>query len=208
MAGRCLWTAHTTVAFAYRTQIGPFEPCLDWGTGTGLFVRISRDAGLNCYGYEPLAEPVFARQFICQEENLSKPWRLITAFEVAEHFADPVLEFGRIFQLRPSVILFSTLLYQGQNSDWWYLVANGQHVALYTQASLQLLGRLHGYNFISDGHELHLFSVKNYSRSLLQEVRKNRDNWTAKFRKNHGSHLEQDTEAARCQIVTFLKAKI
>ena len=201
MASRCLWTAHTAVAFAWKAGIGPTECCLDWGTGTGLFVRFSRDAGLNCYGYEPLANSVFADPFICQAEELERPWRLITAFEVVEHFVDPAAEFSRIFRLCPDNILFSTLLYQGQGPDWWYLVPNGQHIALYTENALQHLGQLYGYHFISDGNELHLFSKKQYTPWFLRRVRKNREVWTKKFRKLHGSYLEKDAEVIRYQLM-------
>lgn len=197
MADRCFWSAHTAVAFAYRTNIGPKESCLDWGTGSGLFVRFSRNAGLNCYGYEPLGDPAFARPFICQQENLLRPWSLITAFEVVEHFANPTEEFGRIFKLCPDAILLSTLLYKDQGPDWWYLVGNGQHVAIYTEASLRHLGQQHGYHFVSDGTELHLFSKKKHSSSLLQKIRKKREVLTQKYRKRHGSLVEADSQFIR-----------
>src|SRR3954447_12252946 len=49
MADRCVWTAQTTVALAGKLGIGPQEACLDWGGGTGLFVRLCRDHGMNYF---------------------------------------------------------------------------------------------------------------------------------------------------------------
>lgn len=201
MADRCLWTAQTAVAFALRTDIGPSELCLDWGTGTGLFVRFCRDAGLNAYGYDPLAEVLFSREFSCKPDKLDSQWSLITAFEVAEHFSDPSMEFAKIFAMRPSAILFSTLLYQGQGADWWYIVGNGQHVSFYTEQALRILGERYGYNLATDGLELHLFSKKKYTPRLLRQVRKKRETWSQKYLRAHGSRVISDSEAIRSRII-------
>jgi hypothetical protein len=201
MADRCLWTAQTTVAFALRTDIGPSEPCLDWGTGTGLFVRFCRDAGLNAYGYDPFADALFSREFLCKPDQLDSRWSLITAFEVAEHFSDPSMEFAKMFAMRPSAILFSTLLYQGQGADWWYIVGNGQHVSFYTEQGLRILGERHGYNLTTDGLELHLFSRKKYTPRFLRQVRKKRETWSRKYLRAHGSRLTSDSEAIRSRII-------
>jgi len=200
MADRCLWTAQTTVAFAHLTGIKPSDPCLDWGTGTGLFVRFCRDAGMNFYGYEPLGNPLFCRSFVCGTGLPQQAWTLITAFEVVEHFTDPSVEFEKIFSLKPETFLFTTLLYQGQGPEWWYLVANGQHVSLYTEKGLKIIGQKFGYNLTTDGTEFHLFSKKRYSPKILRAIRKKREVWSAQYRKRHGDRISSDSEIIRKKL--------
>ena len=138
MADRCVWTAQTTVAFAWRLKIAPNAPCLDWGAGTGLFVRLCRDYGMNFFYFDRYPRNVFARGFEANPSN--KKWTCVSAFEVAEHFPNPSEDFGELFRLSPRYIVFSTLLYNGEAPDWWYFTDNGQHVAFYTRRSLELIG--------------------------------------------------------------------
>ena len=63
MADRCIWTAQTMAALALELRIGREDFCLDWGGGTGLFVRLCRDYGLNFFYVDPFSQNVFARGF-------------------------------------------------------------------------------------------------------------------------------------------------
>lgn len=193
MADRCIWTAQTTAALARKLGIGPEELCLDWGAGTGLFVRLCRDYGMNFFYNDPFAQNIFASGF---EVDLKQPkqWTLLTAFEVFEHLPDPEENFAEMAKQSPRYILFSTLLYQGQGADWWYFVPSGQHVAFYTRQSLEMLGKQHGYHLASNDCDLHLFSLEPMKDRILDRCRKSREAEAEKYKKKHGSRLLEDFE--------------
>jgi hypothetical protein len=200
MADRCLWTALTTVALARRVGIGPEEPCLDWGAGTGLFVRFCRDYGMNFFYSDPYAENIFARGFELDKTNPPPAWACVTAFEVAEHLPSPLKDFGELFALSPRHILFSTLLYCGQAADWWYFTDNGQHVAFYTRHSLEHIGRRYGYNLASNNCDLHLFSRERIPDRWLDSCRKARERQAARYRRRHGSRIAGDFEVVSREL--------
>ena len=194
MADRCIWTAQTTVTLARRLDIGPEEPCLDWGSGTGLFVRLCRDYGMNFFYSDPYAVNVFAAGFERDPGNSPPNWACLTAFEVAEHLPDPLVNFGELCQQSPRHILFSTLLYSGQAADWWYFTDNGQHVAFYTRRSLEIIARHYGYELASNDCDLHLFSRDRIRDGILDWCRKSREKQSARYRKQHGSRIQSDFE--------------
>jgi hypothetical protein len=206
MADRSVWTAQTTVALAHRLGIGPDESCLDWGAGTGLFVRLCRDYGLNFFYTDPYAQNVFARGFEWNTQEPQPAWACVTAFEVAEHFPNPLADFDRLFRLAPRHLLISTLLYQDQGPDWWYFGGDGQHVAFYTRRSLEVIARHHGYHLASDNSDLHLFSREPISDRLLESCRKSRVKLADRYRKKHGSRILRDFEQVTRLLVEKEKA--
>ena len=154
---RCLTcqTAVVAVAGVLRLQ-GSF---LDYGGGGGLLCRLLRDCGLDAYTYDKYAEPVYARAFSVEPEKL-EPGQiaLLSAIEVLEHCAEPAVEIGRLFAVRPRVLLATTVPYRGEGADWWYLGANaGQHVFFYSPKALQLLAERHGYDYFGMD-SLHVYS--------------------------------------------------
>ena len=167
---------------------------MDWGAGTGLFVRLCRDYGMNFFYSDPYAVNVFAAGFEWDQKKPTPRWACITAFEVAEHLPDPLLNFGDLFKLSPRHILFSTLLYSGQAEDWWYFTNNGQHVAFYTRRSLEFIARHYGYHLVSNDCDLHLFSRERVRDSLLDACRKSREKQSTLYRKQHGSRILSDYE--------------
>jgi hypothetical protein len=124
----------------------------------------------------------------------------VTAFEVAEHFPDPLKNFADLFRFAPEHILFSTLLYREQQPDWWYFGEDGQHVAFYTRRSLEIIGRQHGYFLASDDCDLHLFSRERVSDRLLKSCRKSRERLAQRYRKKYGSRLMSDFEEVTRQF--------
>jgi hypothetical protein len=194
MADRSIWTAQTMAALALELGIAPRESCVDWGAGTGLFVRLCRDYGLNFFYFDPYSQNVFARGFEFKESAPLPCCACVSAFEVAEHFADPVRDFAGLFRLASCYVLFSTTLYQGESSDWWYFGEDGQHVAFYTRRSLEILGGRHGWHLASNGADLHLFSREPVSDKLLDSCRKSRVKLADKYRKKWGSRLMSDFE--------------
>ena len=191
MADRCIWTAETTVALAWRLGIGPEEPCLDWGAGTGLFVRLCRDYGMNFFYFDRYPRNAFARGFEAEPSG-GKNWTCISAFEVLEHLANPLEDFGEIIRSSPRYVVFSTLLYGGESPDWWYFTDNGQHVAFYTRRGLELIGERYGYRLASNGRDLHLFSKEAMPERVLEACRKRRRKIAGHYRKKHGSRIETD----------------
>jgi hypothetical protein len=200
MAGRCLWTAELAVALALRLGVQPDESCLDWGAGTGLFVRLCRDYGLNFFYSDPYATNIFARGFEWQEGAAQPAWAMLTAFEVAEHLADPLSDFGKLFERSPRCILFSTLLYEGQNADWWYFVDNGQHVAFYTRASLEHIARHYGYHLVSNNRDLHIFSQKRLPDRLVKSCCKAKERLARRYCKKYGSRTLSDFDYIKTQL--------
>jgi hypothetical protein len=192
MADRSIWTALTTVALAHRLGIGPMEPCLDWGAGTGLFVRLCRDHGMNFYYRDPYAQNIFARGFEAPDAEASGKWAGVTAFEVVEHFPDPSKGFAELFAHSPRFIFFSTLLYESQAPDWWYFTDDGQHVAFYTRKSLEILGQRAGYHMASNSSDLHAFSRDRIADRILDSCRKSRERIARRYRRKHGSRILGD----------------
>ncbi len=195
MADRSIWTAQTTAALAWRLGIGPQEPCLDWGAGTGLFVRLCRDYGLNFFYSDPYAQNIFALGFELEAAGPAPAWACLTAFEVAEHFPEPLKNFGDLFKFGPRCVLFSTNLYLGQPADWWYFGQDGQHVAFYTRRSLEFIGRHYGFHLASNNCDLHLFSRQPVPDRLLDSCRKKRLRLALAFQKKNGSRLLPDFDS-------------
>ena len=123
------------------------QPCLDFGSGLGLFARQMRDRGFDFRAYDKFIRPFFMDQF--PGTLTSEKWSALTAFEVFEHMVSPATECGEIFAVRPDFLFFTTQVWQGQGLDWWYISPEGgQHVFFHSRKSLQLLGAQHGYAHI------------------------------------------------------------
>ena len=122
---------------------------LDFGGGDGLLCRLLRDYNVNCYVKDRYAVPTYSQGF--SEPDFAAP-DFVLAFEVFEHFATPARELDDLFQLRPTVLLASTAIYNDQGSDWWYLASeSGQHVFFYSKAAVQLIAKRFGYSSLLSG---------------------------------------------------------
>jgi hypothetical protein len=122
---------------------------VDFGGGDGLLCRLLRDYSVNCFVDDKYATATYSQGFT--EPNFTEP-DLLLAFEVFEHFENPLGDLGAIFDRNPKAILASTLTYTGQGSDWWYLnPATGQHLFFYTLGALRSVARSRGYELIASG---------------------------------------------------------
>jgi hypothetical protein len=153
--------------FNYKTYIS----ILDFAGGYGVYTRLMRDNGFDCYWQDDYCENVFAKDFI---HNDNAKYDIVTAFEVFEHEQDPNLLFKRLTTLSDN-ILFSTLILPSQSlketNDWWYFTPEtGQHITFYTLTGLELLARKYGYNFYSNGSDLHFISkIKLRSNPFIEK---------------------------------------
>ncbi len=133
---------------------------IDYGAGYGVFVRLMRDLGFDFYWTDKYSENIFAKDF---EAKLPDKFELLTAYEVFEHLDRPLEEIENMLRFSDN-ILFSTFLIP-QNypkpEEWWYFALDhGQHIALYSGKSLEIISKKFGLNFCTNGKNLHLFSKK------------------------------------------------
>jgi hypothetical protein len=136
-------TAELTTAVAWVLGIKPHSPCCDYGGGHGVLVRLMRDRGFDFRLLDRYAANLFARGF---EADPSTSFEMVTAFEVFEHFDDVAKELSNVFASRPAVVLAGTMLHHGHEPGWWYYTpSTGQHIAFYSQKTMQFVARRFGY---------------------------------------------------------------
>lgn len=132
---------------------------LDFGGGTGLLCRLLRDRGHDAYVYDKYATPEYARAFsVASIDRDSPPVDLLTAIEVLEHLDNPGAQVEELFAIRPKVLVATTLPYNGEGPDWWYLCPEmGQHVFFYSRRALRQVADRFGYTYFERG-TFHVFS--------------------------------------------------
>ena len=141
---------------------------LDYGGGSGIFVRLMRDEGFDFYSYDTYSKNIYSRIFDVTNvmtSNIDK-FSLITCFEVFEHFNNPIEELETIFSKSDS-IFFSTLLIPDnlkQIKDWDYLAPyHGQHIAFYSIKTIEFLSKKFNCTYLTDGNSFHLLTKNRVS---------------------------------------------
>jgi len=138
---------------------------IDFGGGYGLLVRLMRDAGMHFYRHDKYCENLFAKGFDAPDKT-DKTYEMLTAFEVLEHLPDPLIEIEKMLKYSSS-IFFSTILLPKNNpkpGEWWYYgVEHGQHVSLYSRASLDIIASTFNLKLYSHGNSFHLLTTKSIS---------------------------------------------
>jgi hypothetical protein len=145
---------------------------LDYGGGYGMFVRLMRDAGFDFYLYDQYCENLFAKGFSVEAPTENR-YELVTAFEVFEHLVDPMAEIERMRQFSPSILFTTTLVASPppKPGEWWYYaLEHGQHVALYSKRSLEVIAERLGCRLFSNGQNLHLLTPKQISRWKFRAI--------------------------------------
>lgn len=138
---------------------GPF---VDFAGGYGLFVRMMRDRGFDFYWQDLHSPNLFAQGFECGK-SLEGRAELVTAFEVFEHFADPLEEIQPVLKLSRNIWLSTRLISNPppQPSAWdYYGLDHGQHISFFTRQALEEMARRLGLNLYTNGATLHLMTEK------------------------------------------------
>jgi 2-polyprenyl-3-methyl-5-hydroxy-6-metoxy-1,4-benzoquinol methylase len=134
-----------TSALLDRLQVPANAECIDFGGGLGLFTRLMRDRGVNFLSYDRYAQPFFSDRYSLKSLAGRSP-AVVTAFEVLEHFPNPVDDLGQLFESRPALVIATTELFTGQDLSWPYLAdGTGQHVFFYSPKALTQVAKRFGY---------------------------------------------------------------
>ena len=141
---------------------------VDLAGGTGLLVRLMRDAGLDFYWNDAYCRNIHARGFEFSSEI--GPCAAVTAFEVLEHLTNPIDFLKKaINQTQADFLIFSTELFEGsppQPENWWYYTfETGQHIAFYQNKTLQFVANELGFIYSKFG-QMHIFYKKQHSGLL------------------------------------------
>ena len=147
---------------------------IDYGGGYGIYVRLMRDAGFNFYWYDPHCDNIFAKGF---QADLGLRYGLLTAFEVFEHFPDPISEIEQMMKLSDN-ILFSTKLLPNHEtpsvSDWeYYGVEHGQHVSLFCEETLQYIAQKYAKNYYYFHNKLQMLTEMEIDKKSFKYIMKN-----------------------------------
>ena len=141
-------------------RLAPQGPVIDFGTGTGGFVRALTRAGVSACGVEPSAT---ARDTAAHEHGLHLvaaldqlppgPWHGATAIEVIEHIPDPGWLRAVHDRLQPGGFVFVTTpnidgLTARRSGPQWPQATNPWHIALFGPAALRQTLRLAGFECI------------------------------------------------------------
>jgi len=172
------------------------ESFLDFGAGTGMFVRLMRDAGFPfryCDAYGP---NLFAKGF---ETDITTGARFdfATAFEVLEHLRRPADELSPLAFSSDAVFATTFVLPTPPprlDAWWYYSLSSGQHVTFYTERSLDVLADRLGYRRFSAG-EFHLFSHRTVPNRTLRLLVSERFRRVVKRRLQRRSLLPDDYES-------------
>jgi 2-polyprenyl-3-methyl-5-hydroxy-6-metoxy-1,4-benzoquinol methylase len=142
---------------------------LDYAGGYGIFTRLMRDEGFNFYRMDPYCDNIFAKHFDISDAKTTK-FDVLTAFEVFEHFADPLSEIDKLFTYSDNII-FSTVLMPPTNKeieDWWYIAQEtGQHVAFYSEKTMKFLAKRYKVNYYRKDINIHVFTRKEFNKDQI-----------------------------------------
>lgn len=174
LVGRNIWFSRVarSVVYLLCNREGRF---LDYGGGTGFFTRLMRDVGYDWYCYDRYCQNSFAEGFSADIEN-GEGYELVTAVELFEHIADPVMAVSMLKKLSPNILFTTTLIPTPPPplSAWWYYgLEHGQHISFYDIRSLRILARNAGMYLASNGSNLHLLSTRRVPDLLMKIVASN-----------------------------------
>lgn len=167
---RNLWLADAACALL-RFSLPQVRSGLDYGGGSGLFVRLMRDRGHRFHWRDAYSPNLLARGF---EAEPDARFDLLTAFELVEHLPDPLPAFDEFRALAPRMLLSTELLpADARLGDWWYFAPEaGQHIGFFTRAAFEIVAERLGLRFRSNGRNLHVLAAEPVSERLLRFLRK------------------------------------
>jgi len=142
------------------------ERVVDFAGGYGLLVRQLRDLGVDALWRDKYCTNLVVRGFEHKDESAI----LVTAFEVLEHFVEPVKELDYMLTIAPNVLLSTEIMPvpTPAQCEWWYYGReHGQHIGFYRLRTLQFIAERLGCRLLSYGC-YHLITRDNLSVLVWQ----------------------------------------
>jgi len=170
---RNLWLADVT-SVLLRFSLPASGRAIDFGGGSGLFVRLMRDRGHDFHWLDPHCPNLLAIGF---EASTDARYDLATAFELVEHLPDPLTTFAQLATLAPRILLSTELLPATGNrpGEWpYYAPESGQHIGFFTRRSLEIVAERLGKRLSSSGRNLHVLADTPVSEPLLKWLESHR----------------------------------
>jgi hypothetical protein len=157
----------TIIVATYFNKSGKY---LDYAGGYGLFTRLTRDIGINCYWQDPYCQNLLSVGFE-QPRNI-KRYEMLTGFEVMEHLENPLAELKKIFKRTDSFLFTTQIIPVAQDiEEWDYLgIEHGQHISLYTIKSLQKIADQLQLNLYTDEVMIHLLTKKKLNNFIFHNL--------------------------------------
>jgi hypothetical protein len=150
-----------------------------------------RDRGHHFFWKDLYASNNFARGF---EYDPQQRYGLLTAFEVLEHFVDPMSELEGLMAEADHVFVSTLTVPEPapKLSDWWYYVpSTGQHVSFYTAKALQYIATRFGRHLYSTG-SYHLFTTSPVSSVRFRLAMNDRCSKVISYLGRRPSLIQQD----------------
>ena len=160
---------------------------LDYGGGSGIFVRQMRDIGYDFIRSDAYSKNMFARCFDLEDMPDQKYFILTTSFEVFEHLANPLQDVINMFKMTDNIFFSTSIKPKKVESpaDWDYIAPyHGQHISFYSIKALEKIAALTNSFLLSDGKTYHTLSktklkinnkeykaiIKNNQLGILEKV--------------------------------------
>jgi len=129
------------------------------------------------FWYDSHSINLLARGFEIKSKNYK--YELVTAFEVFEHFAEPIKEIESMLQFSDN-ILFSTVLLPfpvPKSEEWWYYgLKHGQHISFYSYRTLKYIAQKYNMYLCSNNRNFHLLTknknIKNMKFNFLLKLQR------------------------------------
>ena len=158
-----------------RRYFSPGDRVLEIGSYCGAFLKVAREEGIDIMGVEPSGwavdvsagvsdAPVIRGTTADIPDEVGK-FNVAVAWDVLEHFADPVAELRRINGLLADdgKLLFSTLMI-----DNWFPKATGKHwpwlmdmhLFYFTEESIRNILKQTGFEIIDDRKYCHIVTLE------------------------------------------------
>jgi dolichol-phosphate mannosyltransferase len=158
-----------------RKHLRSVDRILEIGSYCGAFLKVARDAGFDVTGVEPSRWAAQASRGITSAPVVTgtvddlpsnqRTFDVVVAWDVLEHFANPVAELRKINELLPDggTLLFSTLMI-----DNWFPRLAGQHwpwlmdmhLFYFTEATIRQVLRETGFELVDEGKYTHVVTIE------------------------------------------------